>query len=393
MAQNDEIYFGLENAAGHGCSGAFQRTGENEMTQKNRQVIWRGIALLALLLAQSAWADCYYSDKSSIKNDLTVNAPLVTGNISIGADVPVGSVIYTQNFNPSFGTVWVKCDTPQTFVSLVMDYETPPYPLSGWSSAKFGKVYETGLPGVGVFIDNHSLDTFTLPYISNGTLVKEDNGWANNLFKYRIRLIKTGDVQPGTVTGAALPCLMTRVGPTAAPFTAMRLCFTGAINVEAKTCTTPDVFVAMGKYDMGRHFTGKGSVTEWKDASIRLMDCPRFYGTAEAQYSDDGTGSISGATGNSLTLSLTPNTSVIDDVNGVMGVKEGSGSAGGVGIQLGYGASLPQSVQFSRAITVPLSPATPTSFTIPLKARYIQTEPTVTPGAADATVTFNINYY
>ncbi|WP_436411307.1 fimbrial protein [Serratia marcescens] len=40
-----------------------------------------------------------------------------------------------------------------------------------------------------------------------------------------------------------------------------------------------------------------------------------------------------------------------------------------------------------------LSPTTPSSFTIPLQARYIQTEPTVTPGAADATVTFNINYY
>nr|WP_226886261.1 fimbrial protein [Serratia ureilytica] len=173
----------------------------------------------------------------------------------------------------------------------------------------------------------------------------------------------------------------------------MRLCFTGAINVEAQTCTTPDVFVAMGKYDMGRYFTGKGSVTEWKDASIRLLNCPKFHGTVEAQYSDNGTGSISGTTGNSLTLSLTPNTAVIDDANGIMSVKEGSGSAGGVGIQLGYGASSPQSVRFSRAIKIPLPVTTPSAFTIPLRARYIQTESTVTPGTADATVTFNINYF
>ncbi len=44
------------------------------MTQKNRQGIWRGIALLALLLAQSVWADCYYSDKSDVKNDLNITA-------------------------------------------------------------------------------------------------------------------------------------------------------------------------------------------------------------------------------------------------------------------------------------------------------------------------------
>ncbi|WP_148877487.1 fimbrial protein [Serratia marcescens] len=372
---------------------AFHRMGENKMTQRNIHFIWRGIALLALLLARSAWADCCYSDKSDIKHELHVNAPFGAGNITTGADVPIGTVIYTQNFNPSFRNVFVTCDTPQTFVSWNMDFETPPHPLSAWSSATFKRVYETGLPGVGVFIDNHALDNYLLPYITNGTYVEEESGWSSNLFKYRIRLIKIGDIQPGVVTGADLPCLMTRVGPTAAPFTAMRLCFTGAINVEAKTCTTPDVFVAMGKYDMGRYFTGKGSVTEWKDASVRLLDCPKFHGTVEAQYSNNGTGSISGATNNSLTLSLTPNTAVIDDGNGIMGLKDGSGSASGVGIQLAYGTSSPRPVQFSREINVPLSPATPTAFTIPLQARYIQTEPRVTPGVADATVTFNINYY
>ncbi|HGM5338496.1 TPA: fimbrial protein [Serratia marcescens] len=368
-----------------------QNRGESGVKQRNIGVIWRSLAVLALLLAKSAWADCYYSERSDLKSELQVNAPFGAGNITIGADVPVGTVIYTQNFNPSFRSVYVKCDTPQTFVSWMMDFETPPHPLSAWNSATFKKVYETGLPGVGVFIDNHSLDNYLLPYITNGTHVVEENGWSSNLFKYRIRLIKTGDIQPGTLTGTDLPCMMTGVGPTAAPFTAMRLCFTGAINVEAQTCTTPDVFVAMGKYDMGRYFTGKGSVTEWKDASIRLLNCPKFHGTVEAQYSDNGTGSISGTTGNSLTLSLTPNTAVIDDANGIMSVKEGS--AGGVGIQLGYGASSPQSVRFSRAIKIPLPVTTPSAFTIPLRARYIQTEPTVTPGAADATVTFNINYF
>lgn len=71
-----------------------------------------------------------------------------------------------------------------------------------------------------------------------------------------------------------------------------------------------------------------------------------------------------------------------------------SGSAGGIGIQLAYsGASSLRMVQFSREINLALSAATPASFTTPFLARYIQTEPQVTPGRADATLTFNINYY
>jgi len=377
--------------SGTAAATAFQRTGENEMTQKNRQGIWRGIALLALLLTQSAWADCYYSDKSDVKNDLNITAPIVSSTITVGAEVARGATLYTQNFNPTFRNVYVECSTAQPFIAIDMGYEPPPHPLSEWSGG-FGKVYQTGVPGVGVFIDNHAL-SFTLPYTSRSTESHTLYGWSSNLFKYRIRLIKTGDIQPGTITGADLPCLVTQVGPASSPFTAMRLCFTGSINIVAQSCTTPDVFVAMGKYDMGRDFTGKGSVTEWKDASIRLMDCPKFYGTAEAHYSDSGNSGIVSATANSLGVSLAPNTAVVDGDNGIMGLKDGSGSASGVGIQLAYGASSPRPVQFSREIKVPLSPATPTSFTIPLQARYIQTEPTVTPGAADATVTFNINYY
>lgn len=352
---------------------------------------WRSLAVLALALAKSAWADCDYMAKSDLKSTLYVSAPFVSSHLTVGPDVPVGTVLYSQNFNPAFRTVWVECTEEQRFVGTNIGYETPPHPLSSWSG-NFGKVYETGLPGVGVFIDNYDLD-FELPVDSGGTGVMPYHGWSANGFKYRIRLIKIGDVQPGSITGSDLPCLINKIGPLAEPMLGMKLCFTGAINVVSQSCTTPDVFVPMGKYDMGRYFRGKGSVTEWQDASIRLLNCPKFYGSAETYYSRNGESGTTSTTANSLALSLTPNTAVIDDVNGVMSVKEGSGSASGVGIQLAYGASSPQPVQFSREINVPLSPDTPTSFSIPLKARYIQTEPTVMPGAADATMTFNINYY
>lgn len=361
------------------------------MKLRHTHFIWLACVMLTLTLVKSARAGCDYMANSDLKSTLYVNAPFVSSHLTVGPDVPVGTVLYSQNFNPAFRTVWVECTEEQRFVGTYINHETLPHPLSPWSG-NFGKVYETGLPGVGVFIDNYDLD-YALPMISGGTGVLRYHGWSANGYKYRIRLIKIGDVQPGIITGDDLPCWVNKIGPLAEPMLAMKICFTGAINVVSQSCTTPDVFVAMGKYDMGRYFRGKGSVTEWQDASIRLLNCPKFYGSAETYYSRDGDSGTTSTTANSLALSLTPNTAVIDDVNGIMGLKDGSGSAGGVGIQLAYGASSPRPVQFSREINVPLSPATPTSFSIPLKARYIQTEPTVTPGAADATVTFNINYY
>ncbi|BEM60177.1 hypothetical protein SME22J_40380 [Serratia marcescens] len=353
---------------------------------------WRSLAVLALALAKSAWADCDYSDKSDIKNALNITAPIVSGNITVGSEVARGATLYTQNFNPTFRNVYVECSTAQQFVAIDMGYEPPPHPLSEWSGG-FGKVYQTGVPGVGVFIDNHTLP-FTLPYSSQSTDSNTLYGWSSNLFKYRIRLIKTGDIQPGTITGADLPCLVTRVGPVVSPFTAMRLCFTGSINIVAQTCTTPDVFVAMGNYETGAYFKGQGSVTEWKDASIRLLNCPRFYGTTSTYYSDSGAGGITSSTPNRIEVSLTPNTDIIDSDQGILSLKKGSGSADGIGIQLAYNfGGVRQWVNFARTMTREMPNSDATSYTIPLQARYIQTEPTVTPGAADATVTFNINYY
>lgn len=369
-----------------------QNRGDSGVKQRSIGVIWRSVAVLALLLAKSAWADCDYSDKSSVKNDLHLNAPFVSGNITVGTEVARGTVLYSQNFNPSFRDVYVECTEVQKFIAIDMGYEQPPHPLSEWNGG-MGRIYQTGVPGIGVFIDNHTLP-FTLPYASQVPDISTEYGWSSNIFNYRIKLIKTGDVQPGTITGADLPCLVTRVGPVAAPLTAMRLCFTGAINIVAQTCTTPDVFVAMGTYEANASFKGKGSVTEWKDASIRLLNCPRFFGTGSTHYSDSGASGVISHKPNKIEISLTPNTDILDSDQGILALKKGAGSAAGLGIQLAYNVGgARQWVNFARIITREMPNSDVTSYTIPLQARYIQTEPTVTPGAADATVTFNINYY
>lgn len=156
----------------------------------------------------------------------------------------------------------------------------------------------------------------------------------------------------------------------------------------------------MGSYEIPKIFTKVGSYTDWKDASIILTDCPRFYGTLNdgrnTFNSDDGTSGKGTLTSNILNLTLTPNTSVIDSTTGILSVKTGTGAATGVGIQLAYGSetdTAPDLVDFSLSNNYTMPDDTLTNRTFPLIARYIQTESEVTAGRADATVTFTINYY
>jgi type 1 fimbria pilin len=79
-----------------------------------------------------------------------------------------------------------------------------------------------------------------------------------------------------------------------------------------------------------------------------------------------------------------------------MGLKTGAGSATGVGVQLANGKvsdTSPTFLLFSGVQSFTMVNNNETTLTIPLVARYIQTADSVTPGKADATATFTLNYY
>ena len=367
------------------------------------------LAALSLTLFYSSQASalsCSLSDGYGVMN---YTMPLQSLNLTVGPDVSNGTIIYRQYFKPSRATT-INCsgNTTSYQPTISWSYSSVPNGISDWSGSPFsGKVYETGVPGIGIAIYtyNKAVDRYTVPFTYQAWQEEKTTdsvSWiAQGGFEFDVVLIKTGSITPGTISGPQLPTVIYNFqAQSISPLYLGSLSFSGAINVVSRTCTTPDVVVEMGTYEIPKVFTKVGSYTAWKDASIILTDCPRFYGTLNdgrnTFNSDDGSSGMGTITNNILNLTLTPNTSVIDSTTGILSVKTGTGAATGVGIQLAYGSetdTAPDLVDFSLSNNYTMPDDSLINRTFPLIARYIQTESEVTAGRADATVTFTINYY
>ncbi|WP_380180250.1 fimbrial protein [Kalamiella sp. sgz302252] len=332
--------------------------------------------------------------------------------VTVGPDVSVGTIIYRHTFKPSRETN-VRCfqsTATEYQPTLSWHFDRTYTPTSG-SGGNFNpdKVFETGIPGIGVAVYAHNkpLDGFTLPFTHNSWNKEHSENeivWqAQGGFGFDLVLIKTGTVSPGTITKANLPVVQVDFqAPGIADIRMVDISFQAALKIYSQTCTTQDVPVDMGNYEVADTFTGKGSVTKWEDASIHLYDCPPFYGILNDEQntwnSNDGGKGIGAITNNILNLVLTANTQIIDSAKGIFGLKSESGSAQGVGIQLAYGnttdADLESNfVNFGASKNYTMLTDTATAQTLPLAARYIQTESAVSAGKANSSVTFTINYY
>ncbi|WP_420997116.1 fimbrial protein [Cupriavidus sp. 30B13] len=358
----------------------------------------RGIVALLIGLGASGAAnaaldqsDCYVGSGSATPPTLTV--PLAAGALTIGRDVPDGTVIYSQTVSAQ--TVSIDCKNYATAtVNNALELTTS-QPLAAWNQGPYaGKVYESGLPGIGVAIRDirtnrfyPDLDTtsclFTCIYPVGPQYVE-------------ISLIKTGQVSAsGPIAGASLPRVISNWRKSSAfeYLQAFEISFAGSLSIVSRTCATPDVTVRMGSHGAGG-FSGAGSATPWKGFDIRLQDCPAFHGAAASVSYDNGVSNV-GTTANQLGFVLTPVTQVVDAAKGIVALSAGSEArpaAGGVGLQIATQAGTP--VTYGSVMPSGIAPAAAEggSYTIPLQARYVQTGESVTPGRADTSVMFTIDY-
>ncbi|MFC0226141.1 fimbrial protein [Serratia aquatilis] len=335
------------------------------------------------------------------RNFVTTLAP---ANITVGPDIPNGTVVYRLDFkDPGTNAGAFTCGPGSFSVPQNLEYNSTPLPLSSWSGTPFpNRVYQTSVPGIGVAISsdltNQAIPTAAFTTTYSGT----------NFYSFSIRinavlsLIKIGAVSPGTITGASLPTVRLNLGPDPSVSNSVirvyNLSYAGSLNVVSQTCTTPDVNVPLGSFETSI-FTAVGTVTPWKDASITLNNCPRFYGyyNNSSYNTSPGSGAttVGSAVANILNVKLTPQNSIWDTVKGIMNITSGTGAASGVGIQLAWGdkSGTPQPINWNQTYNYTPGNTTATTFKIPLSARYYQTSNTVTPGRANGNVTFTINYY
>lgn len=365
--------------------------------------------------AANAAIECGYTEVFT-KNE---SRALVGLNIStVGEDVPVGKILYTSKqvlggISSSGYYCGIKDvndipgpNDPEPYMDVYNIVEVVSTP-SGAPNRTGGKdIFPTNVPGIGV--------TFTI----SGALYKQTQfpalwqnrvslGWGTMtqsfglLGEVIIELVKTGPIPPGTqqIVGSSFPGFRIRAGsthPYAADNTFVNLNFEGTTTVYTKTCqlATANINVDLGKHDI-TSFDGVGSGSPWKDFDIILKDCPPFYGYGNYKEMYFNDPPLSGAnTPNDVAISFRSANGVVDGNPNLAKLKEGPGTAAGVGIEVAQrtlSTSIP--LDGTGGFTLENLPKEEnTTYTIPLKARYVQSEPTVQAGLANGAVEFTITY-
>ncbi len=364
------------------------------------------VCVLSMLGSQVVFAaTCRFADDNAVGNrGVVVTMPLSGGSLTVGRDVPLGAEVYRQTFYPA-NNISVTCNDITTYAIERNFFTRTPLPLSSWSSGPYaGKVYQSGVAGIGIVV-THANDV--LPYDWNWM---NCTGWTSACTirllpfstSFTVLFIKTGPVSPGVVNGSNIPSAGRNL-ITDTTIDPVRLSFSGSINIVSRTCATPDVTVAMGTHKVSE-FSGRNTFTPWQDFSIALNNCPAFNGYYQTSgptwTSDGGSGlveNLNSRKNNVLRVRLDPTLAAINPTQGILNVNPSAPgdnpAASGVGVQVAdsHGGPLRLAALLPSGIS-PLA-SEGASYSIPLKARYIQTADTITAGPANATATFTIDYY
>ncbi|MCF6692624.1 type 1 fimbrial protein [Klebsiella michiganensis] len=351
----------------------------------------------------SVSATCTFSSNSTVKAQFHENMPLAIANLTAGPDVPNGTILYRQTHRQDGKTIQVGCSgSGTTFLDFKVESPGSNGVSSvagiGLSNGNSGKVYNTNIPGIGIAFW-FNFNNFDYRFYQNGLTAAS--------YQYDISLIKTGLISPGAINTSTLPTISVSAGQEGATsLKVMTASLSGSINIVSRTCTTPDVPVDLGVYKIS-DFPSIGSTSIWKDASIKLTNCPAFYGFYNlnggdryVSYSTNNDGTFNrNATNvkNTLGYTLKPTGEIIDNSKGIISLSntEGLTTAQGLGIQISTGTAAdplnPMSFNTLLSSGVTLASIEGASYTIPLKARYYRTS-SLTPGRADGSIIFTINY-
>lgn len=374
--------------------------------------------MLSVGYSHAAHYECSVAQSFPIKD--TVFG--INSIISVGNDVPVGTVVYRARFMQ--GPMGIDCKpvddsgyNQRVDLPHVVDFfSTPTSVVTGITEPNVGeKVFVTNIPGIGVSIRLNGKMPFTDTVAYNS--YTKPNSWATNQsidVMYDVALIKTGPVTPGSVNASNFPTLLTTfISPPAPtgntfsgfPFPHSKVSFQGTVQITQSTCRieTADKLVEMGSYPLKNLISDSnyGRVTEWKNASLRLTGCqfsPGFYNNNNASIyvHMEGGASAGIPDKNTVKLSLRTLTSLIDPIKGIIALAPEPDSASGVGIQIGVKKNNntwidPFNFSTNEAIFPPASPQDQW-IDIPIFARYIVTGNPVTPGKANAAVVYTLDY-
>ncbi|WP_422419945.1 fimbrial protein [Pseudomonas sp. GZD-222] len=370
-----------------------------------------GLLIKILLAATALWgmADSVMAECVEEYNKPTDDImPLQISAITVGRDVPLGSIVYRQYYNTSSVTLSKRCRLPfQQQYEFKLDGQSK----ANWTTGPYAhKVFKTNINGLGVvFKRGVEVFPFKSPSVNN-TCPQQPGSFCYHAIApsyawFEILLIKIGDVSPGLLRGNQLPLASMYYYMAERSDLVFKAKLSGNIQIVANTCSTANVEVPMGTYKL-KDFQGVGSATGWKDFDITLKNCPAFFGiydalqnspswTSPSDTDPGGLGYPGSSTNNVVKLRIDPTRPAINAKQGVLSLDptrvSNNPAATGIGVQVANDSN--NELALATAHNTGLYLRTIQSdYFIPLRARYLQTSSKVTPGPANASATFTIIY-
>lgn len=309
------------------------------------------------LLASAATVLLAYSSSSAASDCAIVGGTALTINfgknltqgITTPQDVPDGTVLYeeTSAVMPSFN---LFC------INGLLGFNVNP----ALGSATSGTVFPLGVPGLAfrIFFENSY-------YIYAPTLHSGNITFLYPRSTYRLEIIKSGEL----LSQSPVPAIS--LGELRGDnLKAISFNLINPVTVNAASCQTPSVFVAMGDDYQLFEFDNSGDAPRPIKFDLSLNNCQRGI--------------------QKVTYQLQANTPVIDAQKGIVSLS-GASTAKGIGLQLQNDAGQP--IVLNTPYVFSGFNTTGTDFKIPLTAAYIRlADSTLQAGSANSEVTFIVNY-
>lgn len=387
---------------------------KNGMTNFKLTGLMGFILLSGMLITENAQATCSLESGNGTVNG---NTPLIqpvalTAPFSItrltGSSEATGTPLYSGEIIP-YLNARVSCTSPMVANGIVEVYEYESAPLGLWAGdigMYSGKIYNTGLDGVGLVVVEIGNENNVAPMervipIGSGATSASMTGM--NFVYYR--LIKTGPLSYGTIDGTQLPVLKYHLridDGTISKIDVFSVNFSGIISVNKPTChaTETDKVVQLGTWDKNS-FANVGDASSWVDSSLNMVCDDAFYGSGgeyNFMFENDSDGNVFISSSDSKANSsnvwgvrFTSSTGLIDATQGIIALDSSNGdNATGVGIQLSASTNVAGIVDLTTGWSGTIGLGS-SAFRVPIYARYIRTGD-ITAGSANGKVIYTVDY-
>lgn len=325
----------------------------------------------------------------NISGAFTSSVTLQGGNFSAGQDMNVGTIIRIQKVNAQ------RAQSPGCAVPSTISFTATGgllYPGSSY-------IYQTGIDGLGVRFETSRASKY---YFGTNTSFGFSGTLNTDAFGVNLEFVVMGPISGGVINSTGFPTLNVNVtdGYGNQHTLATYKFSGGSFNVTVPTCITPDYTYELGNYGLS-NFSAGTQVSPWMDTPITLTNCPVFYGNNSNSTSYTNTNqqglspTLRGTVApNVLSISLKPNTAIIDAAKGIFSLDSGA-TATGVAVQVSVKQAgnnfVVQNLNNAINITTTAGVATST-YSLPLAARIVRSTGELNPGNVSSSLIYTVAY-